>query len=201
MTGAVMRRQTISALNGLLKRGRSVLTPDALRLLQANRAAVEAAGTAVDAAAAAEAAASDESEAMMTLEGLKGVPGIYAFSYGWYLESPVDAERGFTLIKVGRATDIAQRIQSHTSGARAHMPEPLVLIRAYATADRDPVYVEKRFHKLLETAGHENPRRSGSASREVGKEWFLTTEDFLDEVAETLELRTLYIGQSEFADE
>jgi hypothetical protein len=81
------------------------------------------------------------------------------------------------------------------------MPEPLVLIRAYATGDRDPAVVERRFHKLLETAGHENPRRSGSSSREVGREWFLTTEDFLDEIAETLELRTLYIGQSEFGDE
>jgi hypothetical protein len=44
VAGVVFRRQTISALNGLLKRGRSVLSPEALRLLQANRAAVEAAG-------------------------------------------------------------------------------------------------------------------------------------------------------------
>jgi hypothetical protein len=116
---------------------------------------------------------------------------------GWYLERPVDESRGFTLIKVGFADNIADRIKQHTSGARAHMPEALVLLRAYQCDN--PRQSEQTFHKLLETARHENPRRSVSRRSEIGREWFLTSEDFLDSVADALKLRTLYIGQSEFA--
>jgi hypothetical protein len=79
------------------------------------------------------------------------------------------------------------------------MPEPLALIRAYATGTRNLAEVEHTFHDLLESAGHFNPRRTGKSSREVGKEWFLTNEDFLDSIAKALNLRTLYIGRSEFA--
>lgn len=200
-SGAVLRRQAVGALNSLSKRGRGVLSPDALRLLQANMSAVEGAGVATDPAAEAEADIQEEESTALTLAELAGVSGIYAFSYGWYLESLVDPDRENTLIKVGQAVDVAARIRQHSSGARTHMPEPLALIRVYATGTRSPVDVEHTFHELLESAGHFNPRRTGKSSREVGKEWFLTNEDFLDSIAKALSLRTLYIGQSEFAGE
>jgi hypothetical protein len=198
-SGSVLRRQAVSALNSLSKRGRGVLSPEAVKLLQANISAVENAGADTDPAAEAEADIEAEQSATMTLAELVGVPGIYAFSYGWYLESQVDPERGNTLIKVGQASDIAVRIRQHSSGARTHMPEPLALIRVYSTGARNPLEVEHTFHELLESAGHFNPRRTGKSIREVGKEWFLTNEDFLDSIAKALNLRTLYIGRSEFA--
>lgn len=194
--GPAFRKQVLGAFGTQLARGRGVLTPAAVELLLANRAAIEAAGANEDPLEAAREAAAEVREAASTLAELAGVGGIYAFSYGWYLESPVDSERGNTLIKVGHSTDVGTRIRQHTSGARAHMPEPLVLIRVYATAERSTDAVERSFHDLLHTAGHDNPRRIG---REVGLEWFLTNEDFLDSIAKVMGLRTIYTGRSEFA--
>jgi hypothetical protein len=196
VNGPVFRRQTIGVFSNLIKRGRTSLSAEAMKLLLANKAAVEAAGLDEDPLSEATAAADEEREAASTLASLEGQSGIYAFSYGWYLESPVDPERGNTLIKVGQSVNVAQRIREHTSKARAHMPEPLALIRVYSTEDRDAGHLERGFHELLRTAGHSNPRRIG---REVGVEWFLTNEDFLDAIASTLGMRTLYTGRSEFA--
>ncbi|GAA1061845.1 GIY-YIG nuclease family protein [Agromyces bracchium] len=197
--GTHLRRGTISALNSLVKRGRDELSPGAMQLLQANRAAVERAARDEEISPAEAAADVEEKkQAMLTLAELRGVSGIYAFSYGWYLESPVDPARGTTLIKVGRADDVALRIQQHTSGARAHMPEPLALLRVYAQEPGSLTETERLFHDLLEAAGHGNPRRRGLNRSEVGREWFLTSEDYLDTVARALKLRTLYLGWSEF---
>jgi T5orf172 domain len=200
-TGSVQRSQTLGALNVLVGRGRGLLSPEALELLLANRAAVEAPGLETDFVAEAKADVEEKVAALSTLEDLNKVSGIYAFSYGWYLDSPVDAARGNTLIKVGMAVDVADRIRSHTAGTRTHMPEPLVLVRVYSADSDDLRETEKTFHELLDTAGHENPRRRGPSKREVGKEWFLTNEDFLDGIARALKLRTLYIGRSEFSGE
>ena len=197
VNGPTFRKQTLSVFGRVLKRARTeVVSPDALKLLLANRAALEASEVEENPVHEAEAAAAEAVEASATLASLEGVPGIYAFSYGWYLESPVDADRGNTLIKVGMSTNIAQRIRDHTAKARTHIPEPLALIRAYGTGERNATETERSFHELLRTAGHLNPRRVG---REVGTEWFLTNEDFLDSVAKVMGLRTLYTGRSEFA--
>ncbi|TAM66467.1 MAG: GIY-YIG nuclease family protein [Microbacteriaceae bacterium] len=169
-----------------------------MKLLIANKAAIESALKDQDPVVEAEAAAKEEREAATTLASLEGIAGIYAFSYGWYLESPVDPQHGNTLIKVGESLNVAQHIREHTSKARAHMPEPLALIRVYSTGARAVTEVERAFHDLLRTAGHINPRRVG---REVGVEWFLTNEDFLDSIAKVIGLRTLYTGRSEFATE
>lgn len=196
--GPVFRRQVLGVFKTQISRGRGVLSPGAMELLLRNRASIEAASADESPLEAAQEAAVEEREAENTLASLEGRAGIYAFSYGWYLEAPVDPERGNTLIKVGKSTNIAQRIRQHTSAARTHIPEPLALIRVYGTEDRAVDQVERDFHSLLHTAGHDNPRRTG---REVGVEWFLTNEDFLDAIAKTIGLRTLYTGRSEFAED
>lgn len=140
-----------------------------------------------------------ERSASATLSGLESVLGISAFSYGRYLESPIDPERGTTLIKVGRAADVGVRIRQYTADVRTHMPEPLALIRVYSARDRDLLEVERALHNLLATAGRANLRRTMLRRTEVGQEWFLTNEDFFDAVATALKLRTEYTGRSEFA--
>lgn len=200
-SGSVLRRQTVGALNTLIKNGRGSISAPALKLLQSNKTAVEASADLADPSEEALADDEEKAAAANTLADLEGITGIYAFSYGWYLESLVDSDRGQTLIKVGRAADVAARIKQHTSGARTHMPEPLALIRVYTTGTRDLLEVERTFHDLLETAGHSNPRRSGKGIRQVGREWYLTNEDFLDSMAQALGLRTQYIGRSEFSDD
>lgn len=196
VTGSVFRKQVLGAFRTQESRGRKALSPEAAQLLVINRASVEAAGLLEDPVEAAVEAATEAGQATATLADLEGVPGIYAFSYGWYLESPVDPERGNTLIKVGMSVNVAGRIRQHTSLARTHIPEPLALVRVYSTEGRNLDLVEHSFHELLHTAGHDNPRRTG---REVGVEWFLTNEDFLDSIAKVLDLRTVYTGRSEFA--
>ncbi|WIB65861.1 GIY-YIG nuclease family protein [Curtobacterium sp. MCBD17_040] len=196
VSGPTFRRQVLSVFRSQITRGRGVLSPSAMDLLLKNRAAIEAAGADEDPVEAASEAAEEQQQAATTLAELDGVPGIYAFSYGWYLESPVDPERGNTLIKVGQSINIGGRIRTHASNARTHIPEPLALIRAYSTGDRSPEQVERIFQDLLHAAGHHNPRR---VSKSTGEEWFLTNEAYLDVIARTVGLRTIYTGRSEFA--
>lgn len=194
-TGPTMLKAVASALNGLLKRGRGVLTPAAIELLTAHRGSVLRAIVDLDPEDEAQAEAQAEDNEQKELRALLEVPGIYAFSYGWYLERPLDAESENTLIKVGRAKDVARRIEEHRRGARAHIPEPLVTIRAYAAENLDLEGVERTFQRLLETAGHINPRREPTrrgSRNEVGEEWYLTNREFLDAIASALNLRTIY---------
>ena len=188
--GSSSGAQVITALNGLLRRGRGELSAEALDLLKRNKAAVEAYGhDDSDAEVAKE--VEDTAE---TIADLEGISGIYAFSYGWYLESRIDSDHGSTLVKVGKAQNIAERMRNYVAGVRTHIPEPLVLLRVYEVSLTDLSGTESTFHELLDAAGHENPRRLRVRRSEVGKEWFMTSEDFLDVVAKALKLRTRYIG-------
>lgn len=193
--GPTTLKQTRSALNGLAKRGSSTLSPGAFDLLTSNRARIVAALQDVDPEQEARAEIEAERSEQSQITSLRGLAGIYAFSYGWYLESPLDPDGDNTLIKVGKARDVAGRIEEHRRGARAHIPEPLITVRVYAVGARDLDETERDFHRLLNTAGHRNPRREESVRRvrnEVGREWFLTNRAFLDAIATALDLRTAY---------
>lgn len=200
-TGATLQSQVTAAVRSFVKRSRGQVGAAAAQLLVNNLALAEQAlieltssETSVD-----EPVRGDDAD--VDTGHLDGKPGIYAFSYGWYLEKPVDEKSGNTLIKVGQTTDVGLRIRQHRGGARAHMPEPLVVVRVYSAGDVDPIAVEKQFHRLLSTAGHNNPRRAATRrANEVGQEWFLTNEAFLDAIASVLGLRTEYIGRSAFVE-
>lgn len=195
--GPSMLKAVASALNGLLKRARGVLSPEALELLNQNRSRVAQAIENLDPVAEAQAEVEDEEREEGQIDELVGVAGIYAFSYGWYLDHPLSDDNDRTLIKVGRARDIAARIRQHRAGARTHIPEPLVTVRVFGTGDRDVEQVERSFQRLLKAAGHINPRRDTSRTNrknEVGEEWYLTNREFLDAIAAALELRTVYVA-------
>ncbi|QAY59535.1 GIY-YIG nuclease family protein [Microbacterium protaetiae] len=191
-----------SALRAFIKRNRSELSAEAIRMLTEHLRRAEGVLDEVSGAESEELQSrSDEHDDDLASADLAGVAGIYAFSYGWYLERRADEKMGTTLIKVGRANDIGRRIADHRTGARAHMPEPLVVVRAYsASPDQDLLRLENAFHALLRTAGHINPRRPELRRNEVGKEWFMTNEAFLDAIASALGLRTAYMGSSPFVE-
>jgi hypothetical protein len=195
--GEKLRRQTASAIRSLIKRNRSALSVEALRILNSHLATAEQPVT--NEAAGSSDEIDTEIETTRTANSLEGKPGIYAFSYGWYLENPAD-ERSNTLIKIGRAEDVGARIRQHKAGARTHIPEPLVVVRVFSIGSRSLEQTERDFHRLLSTAGHDNPRRVVAQRNEVGKEWFLTNTAFLDAIATALGLRTEFIGASEFGD-
>lgn len=210
LTGVVsnsptIQKQVMASIRNLIKIARQErLSTDAIDLLQRNLRLVEQRAEAqeeeIREATEIEEEEQENKSIQQRLKELEYVAGIYAFSYGWYLESPVEPEDDNTLIKVGYTSNIWNRLQQHQAGAMTHMPEPLVVLRVFtAEPGRNMKDLEKTFHSLLKTAGHTNPRRTQVARKSVGQEWFLTNESFLDAIAKALGLRTELIGKSAFA--
>ncbi|REK81699.1 GIY-YIG nuclease family protein [Rhodococcus erythropolis] len=108
--------------------------------------------------------------------------GIYVYSLPHYIRYPWDPDSGRTLLKVGHSRrDAIERFRQQTRTTA--LPEEPVLLRVYSTTSQDSEKTERNFHSLLDAADH-----SRSATRAAGKEWFLTTLRFLDEIARILEL-------------
>jgi hypothetical protein len=108
--------------------------------------------------------------------------GIYVYALPHYLRYPFEASTGRTLMKVGRSdSDVIQRFRNQTRITA--LPEEPILLRIYRTGDAPTTPVEADFHRLLEAAQH-----SRSVARTAGREWFLTTTRFLDEIARIMKL-------------
>jgi len=71
------------------------------------------------------------------------------------------------------------------------LPEEPILLRIYRTDGAHTAPVESDFHRLLEAAQH-----SRSVARSAGREWFLTSTRFLDEIARVLKLSAEVINDS-----
>jgi hypothetical protein len=122
-----------------------------------------------------------------------GLPGLYVYALPHYLNYPVDAVTGHTLLKVGRSDrDVIRRFQDQVRTTA--LPEDPVLLRIYVTRPEDSARQERQFHQLLEAADH-----SRSAARSGGTEWFMTSLRFLDKVAEVtgLEIRRVFDPESD----
>jgi hypothetical protein len=108
--------------------------------------------------------------------------GIYVYALPHYLRYPFAPESGRTLMKVGRSdSDVIQRFRTQTRTTA--LPEEPVLLRIYRTEAIATGIVENNFHRLLAAADH-----SHSVTRSAGREWFVTSIKFLDEVARVLKL-------------
>jgi hypothetical protein len=99
----------------------------------------------------------------------------------------VDPERFW--LKIGQTGRVVEKRVLDQLRSTA-MPEDPVILRVYTDpkgealgSEVDYAALEKKFHKLLMSAGH-----SKTSARSGGTEWFATTLEFLDEIAETLEL-------------
>lgn len=122
---------------------------------------------------------SQDLEEMLNAEA---VPGIYVYSFPNLLRHPLKEDTGRTLYKVGRSEDVKKRVFQQ---AKTAYPENPVILRVYQppTATTDSTAAERRMHVVLHAATH--------SWSEGGKEWFLTTLEFLDEIANLLGLSTL----------
>jgi hypothetical protein len=115
-------------------------------------------------------------------------PGVYVYSLPIYLRHPVEVDTGRTLLKVGHsAVDVFSRVASQSRTTA--LPEDPVLLRIYPCDSS--ARVEAQFHDALSRAGHLRPGITSYA----GKEWFLTTVDFLDQVANTLRLEIQVVNK------
>lgn len=115
--------------------------------------------------------------------------GVYVYTFPTYLMVPakIDPERFW--LKIGQTGRVVeQRVLDQLRSTA--MPEDPVILRVYTdpkvSLDQNQANypdLEKKFHKLLIAAGH-----SKTTARSGGSEWFATTVEFLDQIAQTLEL-------------
>lgn len=117
--------------------------------------------------------------------------GIYVYALPHYLRYPFDAVSGRTLMKVGRSdADVIIRFRNQTRTTA--LPEEPVLLRIYRTELASAAPLESAFHRLLEAADHHR-----SVARTAGREWFVTSTRFLDEVARLLRLQVVVVNESD----
>lgn len=121
--------------------------------------------------------------------------GVYVYALPHYLRYPFDPPSGRTLMKVGRSdSDVIERFRNQTRTTA--LPEEPILLRIYPTGDMSSADTERSFHRLLEAADHHR-----SVARTAGREWFVTSTRFLDEVARVMGLRVLTVNDAPEDDE
>lgn len=185
-----MTGQAASAIRSFHRRRAQALSVEAREYLAAliDRLS-DAAG---DRAAVELEAQREEAASEALVARTQGRAGVYVYTYSHYNKFPYvilsDADdTELFLMKIGfTETQGDERIRAQQSWVA--VPEPILHLRFYeagpGTAARD---VEKKFHRLLDLAGH--PRSFASTRRE----WFATNVFFLDAIAETLGLTINYI--------
>lgn len=113
---------------------------------------------------------------------LRQEAGIYVYALPHYLRHPVEPATGRTLMKVGHSgSDIIARFRSQARTTA--LPEAPVLLRIYHADERESIALEREFHSLLDAADHVR-----SSSKSAGREWFVTSVKFLDQIAKSLKL-------------
>jgi len=147
--------------------------------------------------------ASDETARTVEVEQAKAqteraesenTPGVYVYALPHYLRYPYD-KSGRTLMKVGRSdSDVIQRFRNQTRTTA--LPEEPILLRIYKSEPQSSGEAEVRFHRLLEAADHHR-----SVARTAGREWFVTSTRFLDEVARVLSLPIEVVNDADTAEE
>lgn len=123
------------------------------------------------------------------------LPGIYVYALPHYLRYPYDPDSGRTLMKVGRSgSDTIERFKAQTRTTA--LPEEPELLRIYGCTTEEAATMESQFHRLLSAADH-----SRSVARTAGREWFVTSTRFLDEVARAMNLRVNIINDAGAAED
>jgi len=120
--------------------------------------------------------------------------GIYVYSFPTYLHFGTVEDETVSWFKIGSTKNsIWQRIVEQNR--QTSMPEDPKLLRIYHKDGMNLDEIEKKFHSTLDRVGHE---RSSARRTKAGTEWFATTLDAIDAIAELMDLQ---IERYEAADE
>ena len=174
------------SIGGLLRENPS-LSPESVFYLQSLREMVDSIEK-DDVAVFGEQTRLKEASEELT-QKVERLGGVYVYTFPTYLKVPekYDPERFW--LKIGQTGRVVSKRVSEQLRSTA-MPEDPVILRVYTDpkgeavgSEVDYAALEKKFHKLLTSAGHNK-----TSAKSGGTEWFATTLDFLDEIAETLEL-------------
>ena len=173
--------QSLRAARALLKQNRGRLSTGTVAFLEALIAELDDAASDGRALAEEERALARTTVELDRLSASAG--GVYVYTLPHYWRYPTDEHRGLYLLKVGATSgDPESRIKEQARATA--VPEDPIILRFYpAPSERDPFDLERKFHKLLDAAGH--PRSRANAA---GREWFSTSLEFLDTVADILGL-------------
>ena len=110
--------------------------------------------------------------------------GIYVYSFPTYLHFGTVEDQDVYWLKIGSTKNsVWQRIVEQNR--QTSMPEDPKLLRIYHKDQMDIDAIEHKFHTTLDRVGHE---RSAARRTKAGKEWFASTLDAIDAIAELLEL-------------
>lgn len=110
--------------------------------------------------------------------------GIYVYSFPTYLHYGTIEDQEVFWLKIGSTKNsIWQRIVEQNR--QTSMPEDPKLLRIYHTDPMDIDLIEQKFHITLEKVGHE---RSAARRTKAGKEWFATTLEAVDAIADLMGL-------------
>ena len=111
--------------------------------------------------------------------------GIYVYSFPTYLHFGTIEDQELYWVKIGSTKNsVWQRIVEQNR--QTSMPEDPKLLRIYHKAEMNIDELEKKFHSTLERVGHE---RSAARRTKAGTEWFATTLDAIDAIAELMDLQ------------
>jgi hypothetical protein len=110
--------------------------------------------------------------------------GIYVYSFPTYIHFGTVEDHEVYWLKIGSTKNsVWQRIVEQNR--QTSMPEDPKLLRIYHREGMNIDEVEKKFHQTLDRVGHE---RSAARRTKAGKEWFATTLDAVDALAELIDL-------------
>ncbi|MDH6246679.1 hypothetical protein M2432_004337 [Mycobacterium sp. OTB74] len=91
-------------------------------------------------------------------------------------------------------SDVIQRFRNQTRTTA--LPEEPIFLRIYKTELQSSANTEDRFHRLLEAADQHR-----SVAKTAGREWFVISTRFLDEVAQTLSLPIEVVNEVDITDD
>ena len=187
-TAPTVALSTGRRFRSILKKGR--LSPESVRVLEWNLTELERRASDETARVVEVQKAQEQTEKAEA----RNEVGIYVYALPHYLRYPFDEKSGRTLMKVGRSdSDIILRFRNQTRTTA--LPEEPILLRIYGTNGAKSASMETTFHRLLEAADHHR-----SVARSAGREWFVTSTRFLDEVARALGLDATVVNATDVDD-
>ena len=111
--------------------------------------------------------------------------GIYVYSFPTYLHFGTVEDQEVFWLKIGSTKNsVWQRIVEQNR--QTSMPEDPKLLRIYHRDGMNIDEIEQKFHRTLDRVGHE---RSAARRTKAGKEWFASTLDAIDAIAELMDLQ------------
>lgn len=112
---------------------------------------------------------------------------IYVYTFPTYYRAGVDGDLDIRWLKIGKTTtNVWQRIIDQNR--QTSMPEDPIIIRIYHARGIDLDETERKMQDTLKRVKHE---QSSARYTKSGKEWFATTEDSIDAIAELLNLEII----------